>query len=55
MKVVIRECIPDDLETCRALWRALNLRHHLIFGDPTIGGEDLPRICLDRALGTLAG
>jgi GNAT superfamily N-acetyltransferase len=47
--MTIREYRPNDLSTCRELWRALNQRHRDIYRDPTIGGAD-PGLEFDQHL-----
>ena len=37
--LIIRAYEPNDLESCRALWRELTEWHREIYEDPTIGGE----------------
>jgi len=41
MKPVIRDYQPRDYDVCRALWQELTERHREIYGDPSIGGDDL--------------
>lgn len=40
MDLEIREYRNADCEACRALWAQITERHRLIYGDPTIGGND---------------
>ena len=40
MKAEIREYRDTDYGACRGLWVQLTERHRLIYGDPTIGGDD---------------
>ena len=40
MDAAIREYRDTDYSACRDLWRQLTDRHRLIYGDPTIGGDD---------------
>ncbi|MHC4957816.1 MAG: GNAT family N-acetyltransferase [Planctomycetota bacterium] len=38
--IAIRAYRPDDLESCRELWRELTQRHRDIYGNQGIGGDD---------------
>jgi hypothetical protein len=50
--LIIRNYEPQDLETCRALWRELTDWHREIYEDVTIGG-DHPEKYFDKHLATI--
>ena len=43
-EVIVRDYADGDYGACRSLWAELTEYHRSIYGDPTIGGDDL----LDR-------
>ncbi len=47
--ITIRQYVPADLESCRALWTDLTQHHRDIYEDPSIGGE-APGLYFDRHL-----
>lgn len=50
MNAHIRAYRDADYGTCRSLWAELTERHRLIYGDPSIGGDD-PGAGIDAYLG----
>jgi glycine/serine hydroxymethyltransferase len=51
MNTQIREYRDADYEACRSLWAELTEHHRLIYGDPSIGGND-PCAGIDEYLAT---
>ena len=50
--MVVRNYVPQDLQSCRALWRELTDWHRGIYRDTTIGG-DQPEKYFDKHLAAI--
>jgi hypothetical protein len=39
-EIIIRDYVESDYGACRSLWAELTEYHRVIYGDPSIGGDD---------------